>query len=423
MLSVEDNERLTRVGPGTPMGNAFRQFWLPFMLSDELANDAPPRRVRLLGEDLIAFRDTQGRPGLVDRYCPHRRADLYFGRNEQCGLRCAYHGWKFDVDGNVTDMPAEPANTPLLQDVKIKAYPMRDWGGVLWAYMGDPATMPDEVPQFEWGLVPPHRRFISKRLQQNNYAQAVEGGIDSAHVGILHSLLEPEPDTPFRQRQLPINPNLPLMAKDTAPRFFVRDTDYGFLVGARRNASEDEYYWRVTQFLLPFYSMIARWDGEPIVGHAWTPIDDHNTWTFTMTWHPERDFREGEQDPHEIHVEVEDEIAFLPVANKDNDYRIDREHQRLHSTTGIHGIGAQDAAIQEGMGPIVDRSRETLGAGDAAIVSFRRRLLKMARDVEAGILPKAAAEPDLYQVRSAGMVLGKGTDFVAGLASRMKARQ
>ena len=216
MLSVEDNERLTRVGPGTPMGNAFRQFWLPFMLSDELANDAPPRRVRLLGEDLIAFRDTQGRPGLVDRYCPHRRADLYFGRNEQCGLRCAYHGWKFDVDGNVTDMPAEPANTPLLQDVKIKAYPMRDWGGVLWAYMGDPATMPDEVPQFEWGLVPPHRRFISKRLQQNNYAQAVEGGIDSAHVGILHSLLEPEPDTPFRQRQLPINPNLPLMAKDTA---------------------------------------------------------------------------------------------------------------------------------------------------------------------------------------------------------------
>lgn len=421
MLSVEENELLTRVGPGTPMGNAFRRFWLPFLLSDELQADAPPRRVRLLGEDLIAFRDTEGRPGLVDRYCPHRRADLYFGRVEQCGIRCAYHGWKFDVDGNAMDMPAEPANTPLLQETKIKAYPMRDWGGVLWAYMGDPATMPAEVPQFEWGTVPAHRRVVSKRLQQNNFAQAVEGGIDSSHVGILHSLLEPEPEAPFKQRQLPIVPNLPLMAKDTAPRLFVRDTDYGFMIGARRNASDAEYYWRVTQFLLPFYTMIARWDGEPIVGHAWTPIDDYNTWTFTMTWHPERDFREGERDPHEIHVEVEDEVDFLPTANIKNNYLIDREQQRLHSMTGIKGIGAQDAAIQESMGPIVDRSRETLGSADAAIVNFRRRLLKMAREMEEGITPIAPAQPDLYRVRSAGMVLERGVDFAEGLASRMKA--
>lgn len=420
MLSAEENELLTRVGPGTPMGNAFRRFWLPFMLSSELKADAPPRRVRLLGEDLIAFRDTLGRPGLVDRYCPHRRADLYYGRNEQCGLRCAYHGWKFDVDGNVMEMPAEPANTPLLAEVRIKSYPMRDWGGVIWAYMGDPDRLPPEIPQFEWGIVPAHRRFISKRLQQNNYAQAVEGGIDSSHVGILHSLLDPDTKVPFRQRQQPINPNLPLMARDTAPRFFVRDTDYGFMVGARRLASESDYYWRVTQFLLPFHTMIARWDGEPVVGHAWTPIDDYNTWTFTMTWHPERDFAEGEQDPHEIHAELVDEIDFMPVANNRNDYLIDREHQRLRSTTGIRGIGAQDAAIQESMGAIVDRSRETLGSGDAAIVRFRRLLLKMARDLEQGIEPMAATGADLYRVRSAGMILDRNVDFAQGLESRMR---
>lgn len=420
-MSPEENELLVRVGPGTLMGNAFRRFWLPFMLSDELVVDGAPKRVRLLGEDLIAFRDTAGRPGLVDRYCPHRRADLYYGRNEQCGLRCAYHGWKFNVDGNVMDMPAEPAGTPLLDEVRIKSYPMRDWGGVLWAYMGEPSNMPPEVPQLEWGLVPAHRRFITKRLQQTNYAQGVEGGIDSSHVGILHSVLDPETGLDFRERQKPINPNLPLMATDTAPRFFVRDTDYGFLIGARRTASEEEYYWRVTQFLLPFYTMIARWDGEPIVGHAWTPIDDYNCWTFTMTWHPERDFEEGERDPHEIHAEVEDKIEFVPIANNRNDYLINREHQRLHSTTGIRGIGAQDAAIQESMGPIVDRSVETLGSADAAIVKFRRRLLKMARDLEQGVEPQAASAAELYRVRSAGMILDRGVDFVEGLASRMRA--
>ena len=190
-------------------------------------------------------------------------------------------------------------------------------------------------------------------------------------------------------------------------------------MGARRSASEEEYYWRVTQFLLPFYTMIARWDDEPVVGHAWTPIDDYNTWTFTMTWHPERDFKEGERDPHDIHVEVEDETDFMPTANMSNNYLLDRERQRLHSTTGIRGIGAQDAAIQESMGPVVDRSKETLGAGDAAIVAFRRRLLKLAQDFEAGIEPEAAARSSLYRVRSAGMVLPRGVDFVGAMGSRL----
>lgn len=422
MFTAEENEILTRVGPGTPMGELFRRFWIPFLLPQELARpDAPPLRVRLLGEDLVAFRDSSGRLGLLERYCPHRRADLYFGRNEQCGLRCVYHGWKFDVDGNVLEMPAEPPNTPLLREVRIKSYPIREWGGLIWAYLGDRAHMPRELPQFEWGLVPAHRRIMTKRLQETNYAQGVEGGIDSSHVGILHSVLDPDTTRPFRARQRSIVTDVPYLATDTAPRFFVRETHYGFLIGARRSAGPDEYYWRITQFLLPFYTMIARRDGQPITGHAWTPIDDYNTWTFTMTWHPERDFQDGEVDPYEVHAELRDDGSFRPIANRANDYLIDREDQRLNSCTGIRGIGAQDAAIQESMGRIVDRTKENLGTGDAAIVAFRRRLLRMARELQSGVEPAPPLRPEWYRVRSAGVVLKRGVDFREGAADRLTA--
>lgn len=404
------------------MGRLFRRFWLPFLLAEELAeNDAPPLRVRLLGEDLLAFRDSEGRLGLVDRYCPHRRADLFLGRVEEGGLRCAYHGWKFNVRGCPLDMPAEPPNTPLLQEVKLKSYPAREWGGLIWAYMGEPEHQPAELPQFEWGRVTAQRRLLSKRLQQSNYAQAVEGGIDSSHVSILHSELEDDHSKTFRQRQRSIVPSVPYFAADTAPKFFVRDTDFGFAIGARRNAGSDDFYWRITQFLLPFYTMIARKDGDPVMGHAWTPIDDENTWAFTMTWHPERDFEPGEADPHAVHAELLNDGSFRPVANSSNDYLIDRKRQSDHSCTGIEGIGTQDAAIQESMGRIVDRSRETLGAGDAAIVSFRRRLLRMARDLEKGIAPQQPANPACYHVRSAAFVSPDPVDFLAGAGDRPKA--
>lgn len=415
MLSPEENEILTRVGPGTPMGELMRRFWVPFLLADELAQpDGPPLRVTLLGEQLIAFRDSKGRLGLLERYCPHRRADLFFGRNEECGLRCAYHGWKFDVDGNVLDTPAEPANSPLRRGVKIKAYGIREWGGLIWAHLGDPGRRPADVPQFEWGRVPAQRRFITKRLQENNYAQAVEGGIDSSHVSILHSSLDPDLTKPYRARQISLAKDVPYFATDTAPRFFVRDTDYGFAVGARRIASEEEYYWRITQFLLPFYTMIARRDEEPILGHAWTPIDDYHTWNFTFAWHPERDFHEGETNPFEVHSELMSDGSFRPIANLRNDFLIDREEQRLRSNTGIRGIGAQDTGIQESMGPIVDRSREHLGTSDVAIVAFRRRLIRAARELQSGQEPAPPQHPDWYRVRSAGINLKRGVDFYEG---------
>jgi phthalate 4,5-dioxygenase oxygenase subunit len=423
LFNERDNEELTRVGPGTVMGEFLRRFWMPAMLPEELPGpDCPPVRVRLLGENLIAFRDTNGRVGLLDRYCRHRLVDLWFGRNEECGLRCAYHGWKYDVDGNVMDMPAEPANSPLRAEVKIKAYPTVEWGGMIWAYMGDKASMPAKPPELEWGLVPPAHRHIGKRLQENNYAQGVEGGIDSSHVSILHSLLDPEkPDRPFRERQRAINPNTRWMATDTAPRFFVRPTDYGLRIGARRNASDIEYYWRITQFLLPFYTMIARNnDQSPIAGHAWVPIDDENTWTYTMHWNPWAPLGDiTEFDSGKVNVPVHQDGSYRPINNRQNNYGIDRSVQRLYSTSGIEGIGLQDSALQETMGAIVDRSSEILGASDAAIVAWRRLMLAQARHLaETGELG-LPLKPELYRVRSAGIVLPKEIDFEEGARERM----
>ena len=423
MFTEQDNEDLTRVGPGTLMGELMRRFWMPVLLPEELPGpDCPPVRVRVLGEDLIAFRDTNGRLGLLDRFCPHRRVDLWFGRNEECGLRCVYHGWKFDVDGNVMDMPAEPLNSPLRTEVKTKAYAITEWGGLIWAYLGDRKHMPPKPPELEWGLVPDSHRHIGKRLQENNFAQGVEGGIDSSHVGILHSLLDPsKAGLPFRERQRAIDPKVRYLASDTAPRFFVRPTDYGLRIGARRIASDSEYYWRVTQFLLPFYTMIARRDEKgPIAGHAWTPIDDHNTWTFTMHWNPDEPLTDiTDFDSSEVNVPVHRDGSYRPIDNRSNNYGIDRDIQRLHSSSGIRGIGLQDSALQETMGPIVDRPKEILGSGDAAIVSFRRQLLSLARTLrETGELALPIT-PSIYRVRSVGIVLPKDVDFEVGARERM----
>ena len=423
MFTHEDNERLTRVGPGTPMGKAFRRFWMPFLMPEELAKrDGHPLRVRLLGEDLIAFRDSEGKLGLLDRYCPHRRVDLYYGRNEQCGLRCIYHGWKFDTKGNIVDMPAEPANTPLKDELKIKSYPIVEWGGVIWAYMGEPEHMPEVPPELEWGLVAPENRYITKRLQETNYAQGVEGGIDSSHVGILHSVLHEDTEMPFRQRQISPNLAIPYLASDTAPRFFVRQTDYGMAIGARRNATGEEHYWRVTQFLAPFYTMIApNTTGGPIMGHAWVPIDDHNCWLFTMTWNALRPLGKDELDHGGVHTEVIPDGSYRPIVNRTNEYKLDRDKQRLKSSTGIDGIGMQDTAVQESMGWIVDRTQENLGSGDAAIVGFRKALLRMASGLEQGVDLAAPKNPEWYRVRSAAVILGKGVDFLEGAADQLKA--
>jgi phenylpropionate dioxygenase-like ring-hydroxylating dioxygenase large terminal subunit len=418
-MTPEENELLTRVGPGTPMGQLFRRFWLPALLSEELpAPDCPPVRVRLLGEDLIAFRDSEGRVGLLGAHCAHRGAPLFYGRNEEAGLRCVYHGWKYDVTGQCVDMPSEPAESTYKERIRQKAYPARERGGMVWAYIGPPELTP-ELPDMEWALVPEGHRRVTKWLHESNYLQGFEGDIDTAHASFLHSYLNP------RESSHDQAISAEYKAADRAPKIVVDQTDYGFRYGARRRVGDDQYNWRVTQWLLPTFSLIA-FIRPPFGGRCWIPIDDEHTWTYHFTFHPERPlnaqdharFEEGASFPPQILPE-----SYVPVRNRSNEYLLDRELQRTTTYTGIYGVNDQDRAIQEGMGAIYDRGQEHLGTSDIAIVAARQRLLKLARDLQQGIEPSAVRHPDVFAVRALDAVTPHD-EFAAILteyAARMRA--
>jgi phthalate 4,5-dioxygenase oxygenase subunit len=426
MLSKEENELLTGTNPGTPAGEYFRRYWLPALLASEVPTpDCPPVRIKLLGEDLIAFRNTHGQVGLVDEFCPHRRASLFWGRNEECGLRCVYHGWKFDVTGACVDLPNEPPEYGFENKIRTTAYPTREYGGLIWAYMGPPDQAP-ELPKLEWARVPDSHRHVSKRFQETNYLQAIEGGIDSSHANFLHATLDAFRVTETYLEHVRNSSNL--RAKyhllDKAPRFTVKKTDYGLVIAVRRNAEEDTYYWRMTQFLLPSHTMIPTQKGHSIHGHCWVPRDDESCWVWTMSWNPEAPLSQADRDTIEnetfVHAKV-DPVTFRPLRNKSNNYAIDREQQRTATMTGIHGFAAQDQALQESMGPTVDRTRERLGTSDTAIIAARRLLLQEIRALEQGQAPQAAQHGDAYWVRSCSLLLNREVEFDAGARELMKA--
>jgi phenylpropionate dioxygenase-like ring-hydroxylating dioxygenase large terminal subunit len=426
MLTNEENRLLTETNRGTPGGEYFRRYWLPALFSSELPGpDSPPVRIRLLGEDLLAFRDTEGRVGIVDEFCPHRQASLFWGRNEECGLRCVYHGWKFDVNGACVDIPNEPPEYRFQNKVRITAYQAQEHGGLVWVYMGPPESVP-EMPKLEWARVPETHRYISKRFQETNYLQAVEGGIDSSHSNSLHATVEAFRMTDSYVEGVRNSSNLrdKYHVLDKSPRFTVQKTDYGLIIAARRNAGEDTYYWRLTQFLLPSYTMIPYQQGNSIHGHCWVPRDDETCWVWTFSWNPDRPLPEKDweaiREETFVHTAV-DPVTFRPLRNKSNDYLIDRELQRKSSMTGIHGFAAQDTAIQESMGPIADRTRERLGTSDTAIIAARRLLLQEIRALEAGEEPSAPRNGDAYWVRSASMVMNRDVDFADGARELMKA--
>jgi phthalate 4,5-dioxygenase len=425
MLTREENELLTRTGAGSAAGNYFRRYWLPALLASELPGpDCPPVRVRILGEDLIAFRNSQGRVGLLDEFCPHRRASLFWGRNEECGLRCVYHGWKFDTTGACVDMPNEPLEYAFANKVRTAAYPTREYGGVIWAYLG-PAEHEPELPKLEWARVPESHRYISKRRQETNYLQAVEGGIDSSHSNFLHASVEAFQATDPYLEKVKNSSNLRTKyhVLDKSPRFTVKKTAYGLTIAVRRNAEEDTYYWRLTQFLLPSHTIIPQQKGLTLHGHCWVPRDDETCWVWTMSWNPDEPLAEAEwqaiRDESFVHASVEPG-TFRPLRNKDNDYLINRERQNV-SMTGIHGFAAQDQAIQESMGPIVDRTRERLGTSDTAIIATRRLLLEEIRGLEEGRQPFAPYHGDLYWVRSASMLLKRDVAFDEGARAYLTA--
>lgn len=426
MLTRDENELLTQTSPGTPGGDYFRRFWLPALLAWEVPeSDCPPVRVRIMGEDLVAFRDTQGRVGVIDEYCPHRRASMFWGRNEECGLRCVYHGWKFDVHGACVELPNEPLEYGYASKVRTTAYPTREYGGLIWVYMGPPERVP-ELPKLEWARVPEDQRYVSKRFQETNYLQAIEGGIDSSHSNFLHTTVDAFRLEPAYVEKVKNSTNLRAKyhALDRAPRFTVKKTDYGLAIAVRRNAEEDTYYWRATQFLLPSHTMIPYQKGHSINGHCWVPRDDKTCWVWTMTWNPEGPLSQEDRDAIAnesfVHENVEP-VTFRPVRNRHNNYGIDRVQQKHTSMTGIHGFAAQDQALQESMGPIVDRTKERLGASDAGIIAMRRLLIDEIRALAKGQEPATAHQGDVYWIRSCSTVLKRDVSLEDGLRDLMKA--
>ena len=415
MLSVEDNELISRVGPETPMGQLMRCYWVPALMSSELASpDAAPMRLRLLGENLIAFRVTSGAVGIVADACPHRGASLFFGRNEADGLRCVYHGWKFDHHGVCVDMPSEPAESNFKNKVRAASYPCIERGGVVWTYMGKAAT-PPELPAFAANLSP--TASVNAYQTECNWLQTLEGDIDTVHFGFLH------------RGSINVD-NLPLWASksdyyavaDRTPRYKVIDTESGVMYGAYRDAEPGLEYWRTALFLFPFYTMPP--GGVSV--QCRVPMDDSHTMNFTLTAAGRRAIVPNEVlgDPAWRRIaagilpNTSDWLGrYRPGSNRDNDYEIDRELQRRNQGnngyTGIVG-NVQDQAITESMGAIYNRSHEHLSTSDAMIIRTRRRLLQAAKALrDRGETSPGLTNPASYALRSATMVLPKGADWVA----------
>ena len=427
MLSREDNEKLTRVGPGTVMGDLLRQYWQPVLFSWELEADGAPERVRLLGEDLVAFRDTSGRIGLVGNNCPHRGASLFFGRNEEEGLRCVYHGWKFDLNGACVDMPNEPPESNFKHKINHVAYPCVERAGMIWAYLGprlprrgtSPRATEDvgspPLPHFEWMDLPAEHMYGSKRVQYSNWVQAMEGDIDQSHVSFVHSRLNLDGESRNAASFPGSGPRRnvdEIRMMDKHPRFEVVETDYGICIGAGREAPDDQRYWRVTQHLMPFHTMTGPYGEDPM-----RPLTDTEVERFRnrgSVWNVSPEHRTPESSlPYG---------RWRPECGLDNDFHIDREEQRTRTFSGIPEFWAQDAAPQLSMGPIFDRSREHLGTTDLAIISVRRRLLNAARLLrERGTVPEEVSEPNAYMVRSDALLLPKDESWFAATEGRRQA--
>ena len=429
MLTKKENELLSRVGPGTPMGNLLRQYWIPALQSTDIPDkDGTPLRVRLLGENLVAFRNTDGAVGLIDHVCPHRCASLFFGRNEENGLRCLYHGWKFDIQGQCVDTPNEPPGSKLKNRIRTTAYPCIERNGVIWAYMG-PRRNPPPLPEPGWAMVDPARRGALRYQRACNWVQAMEGDFDSSHLSFLHLAFDPKLQGTAADKKAGIEYYRNLARMDRQPVLEVRDTDIGVMYGARRDGEEGRYYWRVTQFLLPFYTSVPAYGGKNRA-KIWVPLDDEHTMVWEPFWSTSRDLSAEEQIGWEGRVGPS---GFLPdtddwvgrarfAANADNDYLISRERQKNFNYSGLENVTPiQDGAMQESMGAMCDRTREHLGASDAAIVSMRRRLLASARSwQQRRKKPPGVDDPTLYYRHGDQMLLSPGESWVEAYAEKMR---
>lgn len=406
MLSAKDNSYLNTSEANTPMGNYLRCHWHPVALSEEVAlPDCAPIRLKIMGEDLLLFRDTRGRTGLIEPFCAHRGADLFFGRNEECGIRCIYHGWKYDINGNCIDMPNIPKDAAYHGKIKIKAYPTKEFADMVWAYLGPPELQPAEIPQLEAGLVPNDHRYVTKRIVDCNWTHSMEGALDTAHFSFLHM-----PAPAYRKDDssniAADESRIRWLRNDPVPRFKIIEHEVGFLIGGARNAEPGDHYWRLTQFMLPTHSITpSAMPNETYYGYSWVPIDDHSCWMFVYAWHPSMPIPQEERGKYVkggYGQFAELGPGYVPLRNRSNNYLMSREEQKTVSFTGIRGIAEQDQMAQESQGYIVDRTKENLSPTDVGIIRFRKLLLQEAKAFENGIKPEAPNKAKEYCVRGGG---------------------
>lgn len=378
MLSKDENELLTRTGPDAPMGRLMRRYWIPALLSEEIADpDGPPVRVRLLGEDLVAFRDSKGRVGLLDEHCSHRGTSLFYGRNEECGLRCIYHGWKYDIEGKVLDTPAEPPDSNLKNKVHHTAYPCKEAAGIVFTYMGPRDKMP-LLPNYEWMKVPSTHIYVTKSLQDCNYLQGLEGECDSSHLSFLHRAFT-------ENKRGGGDPDM--YGLDTSPRLEGVETDYGVRMISCRDGGGGTTYLRVSNFVMPCYGFVPtgglKGNPEGYTTHCHVPVDDAHSLRFNIFFRRNRPVREDEK-------RLDEEIGpdHRKVRNRRNNYLQDREEQRRETFTGMgKSFVIHDSCATESMGPIFDRSREHLGIGDITVIAVRKFLLRSVKDFDSGKEP------------------------------------
>jgi phthalate 4,5-dioxygenase oxygenase subunit len=418
-MTPEENDLLCRVEGDAPMGQLMRRHWVPVCMAEEVAEPGgAPLRARLLGEDLVVFRDSEGRLGVLEEHCPHRGASLVYGRNEAGGLRCLYHGWKFDVEGRVLEMFSEPHADSFAEKLRHRAYPARESGGFVWVYMGPPAEMPAFQPP-AWQPTPTAKVSIVKMHVAANWAQTLEGGIDSAHSSSLHSTEMPPAEQVERSSATDgvwLRPSA-----DKAPRLQVQKGGYGFRYAAIRKPFKDpdtHDYVRITVFIAPFTALIPP-NNVYNVAQMNVPIDDGNTWFYFLAWSDPAENRgpgitqdEWRRFNHAV-TGIDLDADFRKVRNRDNHYQQDRAAMKQGDFTGIKGIPTQDMAMWESMGRIRPRTGDRLGASDVAIVQFRRQMVDAARAFQQSGAVLGIDEPRIPHacLKSFEGIIPKSTDW------------
>ncbi len=429
MSKATDGYDLTRVGPGTVMGELMRQYWIPAAMSSEVTTDGDPMRLMLLGEQLIAFRDSSGRVGVLDHQCPHRCASLFLGRNEDNGIRCVYHGWKFDVDGKCLEMPNVPPPQDFKEKVRAKSYKVREAAGLIWVYMGARAEAPP-MPELEALFVPEQDLTVTILQREANWLQGLEGDIDTSHFGFLHAgHINPddfEEGHPARHT-----------VSNRAPEYKVTETDWGTMYGAFRPEANGQMHWRMAHFCLPFWTQTPNADfHDHVVAKAWVPMDDTHTMLISIyggsgkgATYSSSKLKSGGNIPGV------DGLDYLPnttdwfgrwraVQNIGNDWQIDREAQRSNTIyTGIRNIVMQDQAVCESMGPIVDHTKEHLAPSDVMIARTRRRLLTTARALATdGTIPPGVEDAGVFwRARAGSFYIDASKDWLAAYDEKLKA--